>query len=1104
MANNTKMNISYSIKAIDKFSKVHEKLERQLDRLNDSSRGLKDLNDSKLDVDTKQASKSVSSFDKKLKSLEVDVRMLNDLDLEMEGDASNALKEIERLRKGIKKVQTEIEVDVDMDDDKTAGKMLHIAELMDELERKSRRINNTDSKLDVELDMNTKSFYRKLKGIQVDMMMFDDTPIEVEADVDKAAKSLDRISNKVKRMQREIELEINADTRKTERELNSLNRALFRTNALAHELDNRTAEVDVKASTLRADSKLSRTHRLLERLKETVVIRVVTKGYKDARASISRVASAMRNLGEISMTAGIGSLIALIPALSPILATLAGGLGAVGSAFLAAGTGAAGFAAVAIPSISKVVKGYSDLKKARKKLDEATTSDQRKKALQEISRIEGQFNDVQTKTIHKMQEFTKWFSDFSGQFETPVLELFVRSMENVKTILELSQPAIESVLDAVQRLYDKFEQNLKADDVKAFFKWAGETAGPQLEKLVSAVGNFFVGLVNMFVAFDPLAQSFSDGLLDMSEKFRDWSSTLKNNRGFQNFMDYVKESAPKVLSTVGNLILLLIDFGIAMAPIGEKVLSVVNAIAKWTGKMIENHKWFRNIIGILPVAIGLFMMFATPLLILIGIFKNMWPLIKTVGRVVAWLFKPIGNLITKFGGLGGILSKVMPWIGRFGSKLLGFLGPVGVIISALLLLKDMFGITWAQIGDGIKNFWSWVVDFIPGPVKTLGKTIGKVFDFIGGKTKETTSKMKTDTSTALTGMNTDFSTNFESMFQTTNAKTGQMASTLSTRASAMANSTSTNLFDMKNSFLSNLSESDSFLNGKFSDMSSTVDTSMFDMSNAANLNLSDMSNDFSSYLSGMDTDTSSKFGNMSRSTDAKMAAMQKSVSMNMRMSQKITDQQTRAMQRITQTQMAMQKRAVQSNMKASHSAIVHGWNQSESFLSRVNLSGIGANIMHGLVRGISGVSVIGAVRSVASKIKGAFTSFFSIHSPSRLMDKDVGQFITLGVIDGILRYESKAEKAAETIAKAIRKPFDGMEVSGPKVSAARNDYENSRRVNVMTKDYGTRTEQNGSYNEPQYAVINIGGYEARGTIEHITAEQEREKRREKKFERGGR
>ena len=494
-------------------------------------------------------------------------------------------------------------------------------------------------------------------------------------------------------------------------------------------------------------------------------------------------------------------------------------------------------------------------------------------------------------------------------------------------------------------------------------------------------------------------------------------------------------------------------------------------------------------------------MLGAPIALLIGLLKNLWPLFKGIGNVIAWLFKPLGNLITRFGGFGNIISKVLPWIGRFGKGLLRFLGPVGLIISTLWTLKDAFGLTWAQIGDGIMKFWEWVVSYIPGPVKTLGKVIGKVFDFIGGKTEETTSKMKTDTTTALTGMNTDFSTNFASMFQTTNTKTGQMASTLSTRASAMANSASTNLFGIKNSFLTNFTESDSILSGKLSEMNSSVDTGMFDMFSTTDGSLSGMSGLFDTNLGNMSSDTSTNMADMNSTTSQQMAAMQKSIAMNMRNSQRITAQQTAAMQRITATQMAMQKRAVQTNMKASHPAVVNGWQQSMSYLGSIDLSGVGANIIHGLVRGISSVDVLGAVSSIGSSIIGGFKSFFSIHSPSRVADRDVGQFITLGVIGGILRHKSKAEKAAETVAAAIRKPFTNMEVNGPKVSMARNAYEASRRGTTMSGDYAVQANQTRSNDTPQYAIINIGGHEAKGTVEYITREQKRKDSREVRFKR---
>lgn len=83
--------------------------------------------------------------------------------------------------------------------------------------------------------------------------------------------------------------------------------------------------------------------------------------------------------------------------------------------------------------------------------------------------------------------------------------------------------------------------------------------------------------------------------------------------------------------------------------------------------------------------------------------------------------------------------------------------------------------------------------------------------------------------------------------------------------------------------------------------------------------------------------------------------------------------------------------------------------------------GLGGDILRGLVAGITdGIgAVIDAAKDAAGKIKNAFTEFFDIHSPSRVMKDEVGRQITAGIAEGILANEDYAEKSAEEVASAI-------------------------------------------------------------------------------------
>ncbi|MFD2657565.1 phage tail protein [Gracilibacillus thailandensis] len=396
-----------------------------------------------------------------------------------------------------------------------------------------------------------------------------------------------------------------------------------------------------------------------------------------------------------------GSLITALPALVPITGVLAGGLGAIASAFTSAGLGAAGFGAVAIPALTGVFKAQEELKKAQEQMDAAETAEEQAEATAELERVQAKYNESQWEGVKALQSFTKFHKDFAKEFEPKVIDTFVRGLDGLKRTMELAKPAIDGTVTAVSNLVDSFNANLETADVRAFFDWLGDTAGPNLETLTKSLGNFGQGIMNMLVAFDPLAQSFNDGFLSMSEKFREWSSTLSENQAFQNFMNYVRENTPTVLELIGNIVTTLVNLGIAMEPMATKVLEMANSFFAWTSELFKNHEWVGKLVGVATIAIGLFKLFAPIVTGVIVAFKGLIPFVTMVS---GWI-----------GKLGGVLIKYAPKVAMFGARIASLTNPIGIAINIIITLATVVISHWDQI-------WAWTK-----------KTFAKVSNWISNK-----------------------------------------------------------------------------------------------------------------------------------------------------------------------------------------------------------------------------------------------------------------------------------------------------------------------------------------------------------------------------------
>ncbi|MBM7683723.1 tape measure domain-containing protein [Pullulanibacillus pueri] len=169
------------------------------------------------------------------------------------------------------------------------------------------------------------------------------------------------------------------------------------------------------------------------------------------------------------------------------------------------------------------------------------------------------------------------------------------------------------------------------------------------------------------------------------------------------------------------------------------------------------------------------------------------------------------------------------------------------------------------------------------------------------------------------------------------------------------------------------------------------------------------------------------------------------------------------------------------------------WADIKKYLGGIDLVGIGKDIIRGLANGITSAvgSVVSAAKSVGSKIKGAFTSFFGIHSPSRLMSDTVGKYLPSGIAVGMEKSIGTVRKAADKVSAAatpqvgqvampvvdnqqvIRRSYAGVSDSNNKRSSAANGNTTPAMPSNMK------------------ATINIAGFEAEALLTFIADKTDR-------------
>ena len=539
------------------------------------------------------------------------------------------------------------------------------------------------------------------------------------------------------------------------------------------------AEHVVDADTKPFKRKISEVDMILARLKRTRI--TIRDNFEKTQKRLDRISQTIHTIGNVGGNMFFGGLLAASPALIPLMAgliaslamlgpmigVLSGGVFALASAFALAGAAAVAFGALAIPTISKVFEEGAELNKQQKKAKKA-------------------FEDMK-----------KTYQGIVKEMEKPVLEAFTKSMNILSKVMEMAKPTFKAAADAVNSLMDSLKASLGTPPVKAFFDYMNKSAGPLLETTGKAIGNVFKGLGSMMVAFGPLTNDIANGFLNMtnrfaewadglskSEKFqkfvdyvrenmpkvraifrdaiagityffsafgplasdmmsgladlmarfKEWSSTLSTNQSFQNFIAYIRENGPAMLTFIGEMARLISNLAIALAPLGSKILEIVNGFLAWFNTLMENNPIVGKIIGFL--------------IVMAGAFQALYPIITVVmtmfsgfGGLLGKLFPKLIPIFTQFkskifSGLLMIGRQALAQGARMAAGLLLGIGPVGWIIAVIIGLVALIIWKWDEIKAFTTKTWNAVATIMKSIWNSIKKAVTEKVVEVYSKVKE--------------------------------------------------------------------------------------------------------------------------------------------------------------------------------------------------------------------------------------------------------------------------------------------------------------------------------------------------------------------------------
>ncbi|MYL56204.1 hypothetical protein GLW20_01635 [Virgibacillus halodenitrificans] len=590
---------------------------------------------------------------------------------------------------------------------------------------------------------------------------------ELKANVGRYKRAIEKakeVTEKFKRTSDSVEeTELKADIKPLKRNMKIAKR-------LMQAFTKDKAEKDVDADTTSFFKKLTLLQAKARALAQKGIVLPVKLKTNDFFRKMNRIATTMRSWGEVAAGSFRSGLIALIPMVSPIIASLTGAVGGLASTFAAAGTGAVAFGAVATSALNDVFEANGEIKKLREKLANTSDLEKRTEILKEIEQAQAGLTKEQQKGLKAVQSFSKFWGDFTKQFEKPVIDIFTRSLQGLQKIIKQLEPAFKSATTAANTLSKSMGKAVDTKEFKDFITFLNENAGPALLAMGKVFGNVMQGIMNLMVAFNPLALDMQDGLVGLTEKFKKWSAGLSESKGFQTFVDYVRENGPKVMSLIGNLTIFLIELGKGMASLGTQILDVVNKFLSWSTEMMKAHPIIAKIIAygitlistLLAIAPAIILLkeafggltitlirFGAQMVVLnvkfvaqSAVFIARWAMMGTqalihASRVVlAWTMTTGKAMVTAMASMAATAVKFTAKWALMGVKALLHaakvaaawfvaLGPVGWVIATVVALVALIIANWDKVKAWTKKAWS-----------AASNAVSQAWSKVWGKTKE--------------------------------------------------------------------------------------------------------------------------------------------------------------------------------------------------------------------------------------------------------------------------------------------------------------------------------------------------------------------------------
>ncbi|MFK8844674.1 hypothetical protein [Streptomyces sp. Ac-502] len=253
---------------------------------------------------------------------------------------------------------------------------------------------------------------------------------------------------------------------------------------------------------------------------------------------------------------------------------------ALASSVAAAGAGAGAFAAAVKPQLAKVTEASELYTKAQEAQAEGgkKAAEAQKAYTQALAAMPPATRKTATAFIGLKKDFTAWSDSLSGT----TMPLFTRGINLLRAALPKLTPFVKSTAAAFTGFLDTLGKGQAGRVFAEFGATMRRLSGSSLTSFLNVFRNIAVGFAGVLNAFAPMSRGVTGGLESLTARFAAFGATLRTSSGFQQFIAYVRATAPQVLGLFASLARTAVTLVQAIAPLGGVTLQVVTVFARLT------------------------------------------------------------------------------------------------------------------------------------------------------------------------------------------------------------------------------------------------------------------------------------------------------------------------------------------------------------------------------------------------------------------------------------------------------------------------------------------------------------------------------------------